>query len=184
MRGIRSRPIPKGGDQVQANIQGGNSGGSGPTPPPPMTTAAGGTHPTGMHSCSYYRPQRSCYKVMFSQESVTLFTGEGGCGRQPPWADSHCSRQYASYWNAFLLNKNAPPPHPWTETHPWADKTRIHSSRMCTVHCSGRLQHTVHCSGHLLGGGGSSQGVCLPTGVPAGGSSARHPICEQNNRQV
>ena len=35
--GIRSRPTPKGeiqGDQVQANIQVGNSGGSGPDPPP------------------------------------------------------------------------------------------------------------------------------------------------------
>ena len=38
IEGIRSRPTPKGeiqGDQVQANIQGGNSGGSGPNPPPP-----------------------------------------------------------------------------------------------------------------------------------------------------
>ena len=54
LRGIRPRPTPKGeiqGDQVQANIQVGNSGGSGPDPPPPTTTAAGGTYPTGMHSC-------------------------------------------------------------------------------------------------------------------------------------
>ena len=39
LRGIRSRPIPKGGNwggQVQS---------------PPMATAAGSTHPTGMHSC-------------------------------------------------------------------------------------------------------------------------------------
>ena len=43
-RGGVSRPTAKGeveGDLVQANL------------PPPMTaTAAGGTHPTGMHSCS------------------------------------------------------------------------------------------------------------------------------------
>ena len=45
----------------------------------------------------YYRPQRSCSKVMFSPLSVILFPGEGGCladntprvatpppGRQPP----------------------------------------------------------------------------------------------------
>ena len=77
------------------------------------------------------RPQRNCGKVMFSQASVILFTG--GCGRHPParhpldrypptqcmlgytplpsacWdtpppPDSHCSRRYASYWNAFLFN--------------------------------------------------------------------------------
>ena len=65
----------------------------------------------------YYRPQRSCGKVMFSQESVILFTG-GGCipactgtdtsrqtppGRHTPPPDGHCSGRYASYWNAFLL---------------------------------------------------------------------------------
>ena len=65
LRGIRSRPTPKGeieGDQIQAHTQGGNSRGSDPGPyprgkfrgirtSPPMTTAAGGIHPTGMHSC-------------------------------------------------------------------------------------------------------------------------------------
>ena len=36
----------------------------------------------------YYRPQRSCGKVMFSQASVILFTG--GCGRHPAplWSDT------------------------------------------------------------------------------------------------
>ena len=44
---------------------------------------------------------------MFSQASLILFTG--GCGisqhalgQTPP--NGHCSRQYASYWNAFLLH--------------------------------------------------------------------------------
>ena len=32
-------------------------------------------------SYSYYRPQRSCAKVMFSQPSVILFTGGGMRGR-------------------------------------------------------------------------------------------------------
>ena len=81
LKGIRSRPTPKGeteGDQIQAHTQGGNWGGSDPGPhpggklrgirsrstpkggiqgdqdydqPPPTTTDAGGMHPTGMHSC-------------------------------------------------------------------------------------------------------------------------------------
>ena len=34
--------------------------------------------------CVCYRPQRSCGKVMFSQASVILSTGEGVCGRHPP----------------------------------------------------------------------------------------------------
>ena len=62
----------------------------------------------------YYRPQRSCGKVMFSQASVILFT-RGGVypsmhwGRHPTWEDtpppdSHCSVRYASYWNAFLFD--------------------------------------------------------------------------------
>ena len=39
----------------------------------------------------YYCPQRSCGKVMFSQVSVILSTGEGVCGRHPP--GRHPSRQ-------------------------------------------------------------------------------------------
>ena len=34
----------------------------------------------------YYRPQRSCGKVMFSQVSVILFTG--GLWQTPPWVDT------------------------------------------------------------------------------------------------
>ena len=60
----------------------------------------------------YYRPQRSCGKVMFSQACVknSVHRGEGVCpsacwdtlpGQTPP--GGHCSERYASYWNAFLL---------------------------------------------------------------------------------
>ena len=38
-------------------------------------------------SLCYYRPQRSCSKVMFSQASVILFIG-GVSGRHPPGADT------------------------------------------------------------------------------------------------
>ena len=59
----------------------------------------------------YYRPQRSCSKVMFSQASVILFTR--GCVCLPdtsqadthPAADGYCSGRYASYWNAFLFGR-------------------------------------------------------------------------------
>ena len=59
----------------------------------------------------FYRPQLSCSKVMFSQASVTLFTGgevwqtppgQTTPGQTPP-ADGYCSGRYESYWNAFLL---------------------------------------------------------------------------------
>ena len=49
----------------------------------------------------------SCGKVMSSQASVCP---QGGgkvytpLGRHPP-QDGYCCRQYASYWNAFLLKK-------------------------------------------------------------------------------
>ena len=56
----------------------------------------------------YYRPQRSCGKVMFSQASVILFTwGEGWRGKEGRdmrgRRDGHCSGRPASYWNAFLV---------------------------------------------------------------------------------
>ena len=69
--------------------------------------------------CDCYRSQRSCGKVMFSQACVKDSVHRGGVypsmhwasppGQTPPWADTapppdgHCSRQYASYWNALLL---------------------------------------------------------------------------------
>ena len=43
--------------------------------PPWTATAVGSTHPTGMHSCYIYQPQRSWAKVMFLQVSVILSTG-------------------------------------------------------------------------------------------------------------
>ena len=82
----------------------------------------------------YYRPQRSCGKVIFPQASVSHSVYRGclpQCklgytpplarhppGRYPQWADTpgwtpprqspppagHCCRWYASYWNAFLFN--------------------------------------------------------------------------------
>ena len=60
----------------------------------------------------FYRPQRSCGKVMVLQVSVILFTGGGsGPGGVPgPWGmpgrdppDGYCCGRYAAYWNAFLL---------------------------------------------------------------------------------
>ena len=55
----------------------------------------------------FYRPQRSCGKVMFLHLSVILFTGglADTTGQIPPPlpGDGHCSGKYASYWNAFLL---------------------------------------------------------------------------------
>ena len=81
-----------------------------------------------------YRPQRSCGKVMFSQASVILSTGDvaetpldrhppgrhplcpvhagihtaslvhAGINSPPP-SDGHCCGRYASYWNAFLFGK-------------------------------------------------------------------------------
>ena len=72
----------------------------------------------------YYRPQRSCGKVMFLHVSVILFTGRGGSlsgrpprtettpGQRPPRQRPPPDRDppprtvtsgwYASYWNAFL----------------------------------------------------------------------------------
>ena len=61
-----------------------------------------------------YRPQTKFAKVMFSQVSVHRGAcmdrgrawqgGMRGGGGGHAWQESsHCSRQYASYWNAFLL---------------------------------------------------------------------------------
>ena len=71
----------------------------------------------------FYRPQRSCGKVMFLHVSVIQCTGEvwqtppwanppcqtPSLGKHPPWetppppSDGHCSGRYASYWNVFLF---------------------------------------------------------------------------------
>ena len=72
LRGIRSRPTPKGEierDQVQAHSQGGSWGGSGLAPP--TDTAAGGTHPTGMHSCFSIKIRN--WKLMLGGECTCIF---------------------------------------------------------------------------------------------------------------
>ena len=61
----------------------------------------------------YYRQQRNCGKVVFLRVSVILSRGVWQAatpGRQthradtpPSSTDGHCSRRYASYWNAFLF---------------------------------------------------------------------------------
>ena len=93
----------------------------------------------------FYRPQRSCGKVMFLHLSVILSTG--GClpqcmlGYTPP-ADGYCSGRYASYWNAFLCISNviaAPMRNlregyvlssvcPWKEGSPRCDHTFTYSN--------------------------------------------------------
>ena len=50
----------------------------------------------------FYRPQRSCGKVMFLHLSVILFTGGGGVCRTP-------SRQTPSQADTPLLGKHTPP---------------------------------------------------------------------------
>ena len=63
-----------------------------------------------MYFCIFTVRNSSCGNVMFSQASVTLSmgvcipacTGWEACGRPPPRPDGHCSRRFASYWNAFL----------------------------------------------------------------------------------
>ena len=69
---------------------------------------------------SFYRPQRSCHKVMFLHMSVILFTGgtETPLDRdptgqrlprqRPPWTEAPTrrtvtNRWYTSYWNVFLF---------------------------------------------------------------------------------
>ena len=69
----------------------------------------------------YYRPQRSCGKVIFSQACVKNSV-HGGClpqcmlgythtqttpGQTPPPPDGHCNGRYASYWNVFLFQNVA-----------------------------------------------------------------------------
>ena len=54
----------------------------------------------------FYRAQRSCGKVMFSQHALgrtppRADTPPGQTPRPPP-PDGHCSGWYASCWNAFL----------------------------------------------------------------------------------
>ena len=95
----------------------------------------------------FYRPQRSCGKVMFSQLSVILSTGGCLADNQPRGtythtpthtADVYCSGRYASYWNAFLFTPSLASHKTklihsgttwWTNLHPgsdgWKNRTKI-----------------------------------------------------------
>ena len=77
-------------------------------------------------SCSFYRPQRSCGKVMFSQASVILFTGgvsQHALGRPPgqtplpPW---QTPRIYSPLFSACWDTHTTPLPIP---THPGGHRT-------------------------------------------------------------
>ena len=131
---------------------------------------------------------------MFYKRVSRILSGGGGClwqtadippgqthplGRHPlgrqthPSQDGHCSRRYASYWNALLL-------------------TRMHSSRMRTVNCRGHLPGGVFpggsaqavsawgdvCSEGCLPRRGVCPGVCLPRGCtpPCGQTDTRENI--------
>ena len=93
LRGIKSRPTPKGeieGDQIQAHTQGGNWGGSDP-----------GLHPRGKFRGIRSR-QTSKWEIQGDQD-------------QTP--HNYCCGQYASYWNAFLLQYCAQIKFSHTHTH-------------------------------------------------------------------
>ena len=69
-----------------------------------MATAVDGTHPTGMHS--FYRPQRSWGKVIFSEVCVKNSIHRGACmhgvrGRY--YKIRSMSGRYTFYWNAFFF---------------------------------------------------------------------------------
>ena len=98
------------GGGLQAHTQGGSGGGSGPGP---QLGAVEGDLLGGGGAWSWGVPALggdACSGDAWSQ-GVPALGGLvlGGClvpgwgvpGRDPP--DSHCCRQYASYWNAFLL---------------------------------------------------------------------------------
>ena len=93
LRGIRSRPTPKGemeGDQIQANTQGGNFGGI-----RSRSTAKGEIE--GDHIQAH-----SEGKIRRDQVQANIQGGNSG-GSEPPPPNDHCCGRYASYWNAFLL---------------------------------------------------------------------------------
>ena len=85
----------------------------------------GGTHPTGMH-CSFYQPQRSWVKVIFSQACVkiSVHMGEGVC-LSACW-DTPQSRPLGAYT-------------PREQTPPRSDSPWEH-----TPSPESRLQHTVN----------------------------------------
>ena len=127
---------------------------------------------------------------VFTPVCHSIHGGGGGlsgsvhAGIHPPGnptpADGYCSGQYASYWNAFLFSL---PPNSVNTL-----ETRMHSSRMHTVCCSGRLEGV--CIPACIGQGGVSQHVLGRGGVSdqgvsdKGGVSAMPLPYEQNYRRL
>ena len=106
------------------------------THPPPAATAADGTHPTGMHSCFILVLD---YSEFGNNEHLALTIR------------FLCIKIIDGNSKKFVYNE-----HIFT--------TRMHSSRMRTVRCSGRLLKCI-CPGV------SAWGRSLPGGVSAGGVS-------------
>ena len=69
----------------------------------------------------YYRPQRSCGKVMFSQASVILSTGGGVCGRHPLGIHPHPHPQAdtPTLWADTPLGRQPPGQKPPCPVHAW-----------------------------------------------------------------
>ena len=120
LRGIKSRPTPKGeieGDQIQAHTQGGNWGGSNPGP-----------HPRGKLRGIRSRPT---LKGEIERDQIQAHTQGGNWGGSGPGKHpngkfrgirtrpphNYCCGQYASYWNAFLLQYCAQIKFSHTHTH-------------------------------------------------------------------
>ena len=69
--------------------------------------------------CYFYRPQRSCGKVMFLHLSVILFTGRGVC-HTSPWADTTLGRHHPLAQCMLGYGQQAGGTHP-TEMHSCAN---------------------------------------------------------------
>ena len=95
-----------------------------------LTTSANYLLQVGFHHISvYYRPQRSCGKVMCSQASVILPTGGGVCGRPPrqthPPPPSTCWDTHTHPAQCML--GYTPPPHPAASAADGTHPTGMHS---------------------------------------------------------
>ena len=94
LRGIRSRPTPKGeieGDQIQAHTQGGNWGGSDPGP-----------HPRG-NWVDQIQAHTQWGNWGVSDPGPHPRGKLRGIRSRPPPSIWSMSSQYTSYWNAFLF---------------------------------------------------------------------------------
>ena len=97
----------------------------------------------------YYRPQRSCGKVMFSQASVILSTrGQGVRVADTPWADTPPGRHLQQTPpRRHLPQADTPPadtpPHPRADTPP--PPTGMHScSEVFYMSVNFHTQHVQH----------------------------------------